>query len=337
MLNDDSLNPNVNLRPDGTMIRPVDILSHELETLRSNYEDGCVSKLAYNASMWDLHQRLFEYSRFLKGTNVDAIEIDEHGVVFQLRDPEIKLRCTPGDQRHVAITSLNFRHYELQELSAVACLAKACNLIFDIGANTGFYSIALGQRFPHSKIVSFEPILSTYLELKSNLALNRVSNVTTHNLGLSDRSCNEVFYFDSSVPGATSAAPLGPEFGPTETFICPVETIDNFVERTGVAPDLIKCDVEGGELRVFRGATRMFDRFKPMVFTEMLRKWSARFGYHPNEIIAFFRERDYECFVLAEGMLQSFAEMAEDTVETNFFFLHRRKHLEMVRFLGLLK
>jgi FkbM family methyltransferase len=332
MLNDGSL------IPEETMTRPVDlaVLPHDLETYRSNYEEGRLSKLAYNASMWNIHQRLFEYSRFLKDTNVNAIEIDEHGVIFQLRDPEIKLRCTPRDQRHVAITSINFRHYESRELSAVMRLAKACNLIFDIGANTGFYSIALGKRFPHSKIVSFEPVLSTYLELKSNLVLNNVINVATHNLGLCDRSGSDVFYFDPSVPGATAAAPLGPEFGPTETLICPVETIDNFIERTGAAPDLIKCDVEGGELRVFRGATRMFDCFKPIVFTEMLRKWSARFGYHPNEIIAFFRERNYECFALAEGMLQSIAGITEDTVETNFFFLHRGQHLEMVRFLGLL-
>lgn len=307
-----------------------------LAALREDFETGCLSKLEYNGRIWSVHQRLFEYSRFLKGTNVAAIEIDDDGVVFCLREPQIKLRCTPQDQRHVAMTSLNFRSYEPQELHTVTTLAKACRSIFDVGANAGFYSIALGKRFPDAKIVAFEPIPVIYAELKQNLALNVVTNVSAQNLGLSDRSGDAPFYFDVSVPGATSGAPLGPEFGPAEMLLCPVETLDDFIERTGAVPDLIKCDVEGGELGVFRGATKMFEQCKPIVFSEMLRKWSARFGYHPNEMIAFFRARDYECFVLIDGKLHPFVYMTEETVDTNFFFLHTQRHLEIVRFLGLL-
>lgn len=309
----------------------------ELAELRARFEAGALSKLEYNGEMWNVHRRLFEYSRFLDRTNVAAINISEDGVVFQLRNPSITMRCTPGDQRHVAMTNFNFGQYESHEFDAVACLAKACGVIFDIGANTGFYSLALGKRFPASTIYAFEPIPATYGELVRNLELNDVNNVITHNFGLSDRCSAQPFYFDASVPGATSGAPLGPEFGPTETLICSVRTIDAFVDNCGVRPDLIKCDVEGGELRVFEGATGLFESCTPMIFAEMLRKWSARFGYHPNTLMSFFRDRGYECFVLRDGMLQAFAEMTEDTIETNFFFLHTKRHLEMVRFLGILK
>jgi FkbM family methyltransferase len=320
------------------MMPPADLsfVVPELAALRSEYHSGRLSKLAYNGKMWDIHQRLFEYSRFLRDTNVAAIEIDDEDVIFRLRDPQIRLRCTPLDQRHVAITNFNFSQYEACELDAVMRLAKVCSTLFDIGANTGFYSIALGQRFPHAVVHAFEPIPATFQELEHNLTINGVRNVVTHNMGLSDRACDEPFYFDVTVPGATSGAPLGPEFGQTQTLTCPVDTIDNIVERSGIVPDFIKCDVEGGELRVFLGAVRLFERSAPIIFTEMLRKWSARFGYHPNEIIAFFRERGYECFVLSDQLLQPFRAMTEDTVETNFFFLHTKRHFEMVRFLGLL-
>jgi FkbM family methyltransferase len=302
-----------------------------------NYESGALGKVDYNREIWQIHQRLFEYSSFLRNTNVDAIEINEDGVIVRLRDPRLKLWCTPQDHRHVAIANLNFRQYESEELDAVMRLAKACSVLYDIGANVGLYSIALAQRFPNSKVISFEPIPSTYHELKRNLELNRTDNVMAYNMGLSDRSSDAPFYFDATVSGAASGVPLGPEFGPTETVVCPVETLDDFVDRTGLRPDFIKCDVEGGELQVFRGGTRTFERSKPMVFTEMLRKWSKRFGYHPNEIIALFQQFGYHCFVLSEGILQPFLEMTEQTVETNFFFLHAERHLEMVRFLGLRK
>ncbi len=310
--------------------------SQQLDSLRMNYESGVLCKADYSRDIWTIHRRLFEYTGFMRSTNVDAIEINEDGVVFRLRDPQLKLWCTPQDHRHVAISNLNFRQYESEELRAVMCLAKVCSVLFDIGANVGLYSIALAQRFQYSKVVAFEPILATYQELRRNLDLNHVDNVLTYNIGLSDRACDAPFYFDATVSGAASGAPLGSEFGLTETLICPVETLDDFVDRTGYKPDFIKCDVEGGEFQVFRGGTRMFERCKPMVFTEMLRKWSKRFGYHLNEIISFFKQFGYQCFVLSDGILQPFLEMTDDTVETNFFFLHTERHLEMIRFLGLL-
>ena len=309
----------------------------ELAALRSAYEAGAFSKAAYSHEIWKIHQRLFEYSQFLLDTNVDAIEINKQGVAFHLRDPRLKLFCTPDDQRHVAIASLNFREYESDEVHAVLRLVKACSVVFDIGANVGFYSIAIGQQFPDTKIIAFEPVPATYRELQRNLALNGIGNVTTFNQGLSDRSCEASFYFDPTVSGAASGAPLGAEFATTEILTCPVEPLDDFVDRTGILPGFIKCDVEGGEFNVFRGAEKTLDRAKPMVFTEMLRKWAARFGYHPNEIIAFFKNLGYQCFVLQDAMLHPFAEMTEETVETNFFFLHTQRHLEMVRFLGMLK
>jgi FkbM family methyltransferase len=309
----------------------------DLAVLRDQYEGGALNKVAYSRKIWSMHQRLFEYSEFLASTNVSAIEINGEGVIFQLRDPNLKLWCTPQDRGHVAITNLNFRKYESEEMRAVVQLAAVCGTMFDIGANVGLYSIALGQRFPSSRIMAFEPVPATYRELCRNLALNSIGNVTTFNLGLSDRCCDAPFFFDPTVSGAAAGAPLGPEYPITESLTCPVESLDAFVDRTGVAPDLIKCDVEGGELAVFRGAAKLFERRKPIVFTEMLRKWSARFGYHPNDIIALFRNFGYECFVLSGGMLRGFPEMDENTVETNFFFLHTQRHQEMVRFLGLLK
>jgi FkbM family methyltransferase len=309
----------------------------DLAALRLEYERGAFTKAAYSREIWKIHQALFEYSHFLEGTDVEAIEIRKDGVVFQLCDPRLKLWCTPEDARHVAIASLNFRRYESEEINAVLRLGKACGVFFDIGANVGFYSIALGQRFPDARIIAFEPIPATFQELQRNLVLNGISNVTPVNMGLSDQASEAPFYFDPTVSGAASAAPLGPEFSVTQTLNCAVESLDEFVDRSKILPDFIKCDVEGGELAVFRGAARMFERCKPMVFTEMLRKWAARFGYHPNEIIRFFQNFGYECFVLSRGQLQSFSEMTEETVETNFFFLHSQRHIEIARFLGLMK
>lgn len=61
----------------------------------------------------------------------------------------------------------------------------------------------------------------------------------------------------------------------------------------------------------------------------MLRKWSARFDYHPNEIIELFAGLGYRCFVTEGGKLRKFAKMNDETKETNFF-LHEVAHAAQV-------
>ena len=88
--------------------------------------------------------------------------------------------------------------------------------------------------------------------------------------------------------------------------------------------DFIKCDVEGAELFVFQGGVATIRTQQPVIFTEMLRKWSAAFGYHPNDIIALLADAGYHCFTVHDGRLTPFLTMDETTVETNFFFFIRQ-------------
>jgi hypothetical protein len=66
---------------------------------------------------------------------------------------------------------------------------------------------------------------------------------------------------------------------------------------------------------------------KQLIFTEMLRKWSAKFNSHPNEIIDLLSGIGYRCFATRENHLIEIFSMDESTIETNFFFLHSEKHL----------
>jgi hypothetical protein len=84
----------------------------KLTTLRSEFESGNLGKKTYNDLAYEVHRKLFEYMPFLRDTNIRSIELNEDGVVFAFHDPGIRLWCTPEDQRHTAITSLNFRQYE---------------------------------------------------------------------------------------------------------------------------------------------------------------------------------------------------------------------------------
>jgi hypothetical protein len=111
-----------------------------------------------------------------------------------------------------------------------------------------------------------------------------------------------------------------------QEIACPVEKLDDFVARERLQVDFIKCDVEGAELMVLRGASATLDQAQPVVFLEMLRKWAAKFNYHPNDIIDYLQGKGYQCHAVLGDRLVTVPEVTEDTVATNYVFLHGRKH-----------
>ena len=98
------------------------------------------------------------------------------------------------------------------------------------------------------------------------------------------------------------------------------DSIDNFMIINSIDKlDFVKCDVEGAEYFVYQGGLETFKHKKPIIFTEMLRKWAAKFGYHPNDIINYFSQFGYKCFIANKGKLKIVDKVDEQTIETNFF------------------
>jgi hypothetical protein len=63
---------------------------------------------------------------------------------------------------------------------------------------------------------------------------------------------------------------------------------------------------------------------------EMLRLHSRAFGYDPNDIVELMDGFGYCCFASAGDHWRSFERMNDDTVETNFPFLHSERHSEVL-------
>jgi hypothetical protein len=145
-------------------------------------------------------------------------------------------------------------------------------------------------------------------------------------MAFSDKAQNLTLYYSPRQTGATSSQNITENKDATELQIRS-NTVDGFVEDKGISRlDFIKCDVEGAELFVFKGAIHSLEKFRPIVFSEMLRKWSAKFDYHPNDIMALFSSLGYHCFFVEDKKLKKTEVVTEDTIATNFFFLHPVKH-----------
>ena len=277
---------------------------------------------------------LFEFAKDLKNSNVMEIAINDDSVVIKTRKENILLNCLEGEMTS-ALGQLILAGTENSEQEMMTALlneiiinkgGKSSNMVFfDVGANIGWYTIYFNKLFSDMKIHAFEPINTTYEQFQKNLSLNRSGFIITNNFGLADRNDNVDFFVS---PALLAASSLADTYKTSDKIKIKgkVQKLDDYCNEKNIQPDFIKCDVEGAELLVFKGAGRILSEAKPLVVTELLRKWSKCFNYHPNDVIDLFSQKGYSCFVIDNGKLYAKKFVTNDTIETNFFFLHNKKH-----------
>jgi len=307
----------------------------KLSDVKSKFEKGIITKHDFIDEMYKSHSQLFDYVNLLNGNGISKIEISDKAVVMTVHPVigkgEIKIYCVTNDKRTTALEILNFGTYEENDASVLFKMTESDYTVFDIGANIGWYALNFSRIITSGIIHSFEPIPDTNSILRKNIEINAATNISVHEIALYDKNGETEFFYNPDELGASSARNIK-ELSQVKKIKCRTMTLDSFMSEKKISRiDLVKCDVEGGEYFVFKGGQESIRRHKPIVFTEMLRKWSAKFDYHPNDIINLFSELDYNCFIVADKKLREIKEVTEDTMETNFIFLHPEKHKEKIR------
>lgn len=147
------------------------------------------------------------------------------------------------------------------ELGLIRRHIRRGDLVCDVGANKGSYLYWMARWA--GRAVAFEPQPGLAAYLRSLVDGLPMRNVTVEQQGVSSRSGA----FDLYVPSENSPeASLAPIEG-AATIRVPVTTLDEYFDpERRVA--LLKVDVEGLELEVFRGAERILTRDRPVLLFE---------------------------------------------------------------------
>lgn len=165
-------------------------------------------------------------------------------------------------------------YHEECDLYLFTKLSEHCKTIIDIGANTGLYSIISSKNNPNANIISFEPVTSNFERLSKNLKLNNCTNVISEKVALGENESNKEIMIPANRK-ISDLASLDFEFSKKtnpdgnftkETVI--VETLDNYRNINKLKIDLIKCDVEGFEISVFKGLLNILKKDKPTIIFE---------------------------------------------------------------------
>ena len=202
----------------------------------------------------------------------------------------------------------------------------------DVGANIGWYTTRIAKAFPHRKIFAVEPAAATFRQLRLNIELNSLSNVVLLQCALSEAVGSGFLISEtgSSAAGhlldpADKAPHSALEREPVRLL-----TFDVLCHENQITPAFIKADIEGAELPFLRGGSKTIGLHRPVIVCELLRKWSARFGYHPNDVLKFLAEFGYRCWAIEENGVRAFRTMSDDTRETNFLFLQPDRDKEIL-------
>lgn len=156
--------------------------------------------------------------------------------------------------------------YEAASLRLFERLAGRAGTVLDVGANFGLYAIIAAKANPSARVHAFEPVPANGGLLLHLAALNDVSErVVLHDTALSDRGGTATLSYPvrrrSRRPTTGSlypAATASPVSGATETLSVRLSRLDDWRRSTGERPDLIKLDVERGEIDVLRGDPDLF-------------------------------------------------------------------------------
>lgn len=176
-------------------------------------------------------------------------------------------------------------------------LSKQSKIIFDVGANTGLYSLISGKANPGAKIYAFEPVELIFQRLNKNIKINEL-NVSSHRVALADEDGEGKIYAANTISNTFDQASLNNSKGtPVRVSALTIkkQRMSHFISDEGISNiDLMKIDVETYEGKVLLGMEQYLKVFKPTMLIEILNEDVAK------EVEGLVASLDYVYYLIDE-------------------------------------
>ena len=192
---------------------------------------------------------------------------------------------------------LNCGVWSIKETKALNRLLKPGSVVFDIGANIGYFTFLMSKLVGNNgQVHCFEPMDHAFKRLCFNMTLNPhlpLHNIRLHNKALSWCNSTSVECFESQFSSRVLAH--------SESKMVDFITLDDYFTDTLLDRlDFVKIDVDGYDYNVVQGGINVLRKYKPVVMAELCNRALLERGSDVSKYVTLFLECGYRnCTLLA--------------------------------------
>jgi FkbM family methyltransferase len=226
----------------------------------------------------------------------------KHGVGRDLYETQDGFLFWLDKNKYLDKSIIDTGRFELKSSKIVFKFVRHGNLVLDIGANIGYYTVIFSKLVGKSgKIIAFEPTKHYEKILKLNLQENNINNCEVFNIGLSNK--NETKKINIGECSATMHW-VNDDVLPLKQEEIRLETLDEFISKYQDLNkiDFIKIDVDGHEPLFFEGARNTLKRFDPLILLEVSHEHYLNAGYTAWDFYEMLRENNF--YIYSEEELE---------------------------------
>jgi FkbM family methyltransferase len=191
------------------------------------------------------------------------------------------------------------------EVGLIPRFAGAGDIAVDVGANGANWTNALHSIVGDAgRVLAFEADPYYALATHHAIRIMRMKGVHLFQFGLSDKEEEiPLRILDAANQRVSGMGYIdkNAEKDDKDVTLVQLKTLDSLIPEYPelLRTSLLKCDVEGYELFVFKGAQQVLSNARPVIILEIGNY--EKQGYSAREIHTFFKERNYESFAMTGG------------------------------------
>lgn len=284
-----------------------------------DYKNEKVDVFYYLSHMYEFDRTLYLFSDLIKTTNIREISIKKEAVDFVIENPnfilkdDISIRCPTFE-------IINFGSYEPKIYNLLKLILRDGDVIFDIGAGTGWYALTFASMFKAAKIFAFEPIKNLFDILTENIKKNSFHNIQSFNYSISDKSETATFHYVKN-----QHEYLRNILQPLEEK-AEVKSLKMIIESLRLDKiDFIKQELKVKEKPFILGNEALIKELVPMMMFSFREYWEEGLIKYFHQNTKFLNEIGYKRMIFEEELNKSKIE------EKHYFYFHPEKHIQVMK------
>ena len=197
--------------------------------------------------------------------------------------------------KYIGLAMREYGEFSEIELSLMSKFIMEGDVVFDIGANIGAFTVPLAKKVgKFGEVYAFEPQKLIYDILQDNVNKNNLNNTRVFNVGVGEKEeeleLNDIDYSKVGNFGGVSFKYKSSSFTKNikdKKYKVKVTNLDKLMEIKKC--NFIKMDVELMELDILKGGRNFLKKFRPIL-------WIENHQSYPNKINKFLLENDYNAY-----------------------------------------